>query len=313
MKKITEKLEKKLGISGLVDKLIDNLSGSELNTLLLELFKTRTKQISPPRLLTEYNQNRFCSPASVDPISYKEDEIFWLKSASQYGFKPVLLSPLAPLGSCSVVGCVNQNKVVSALRGSEVVSDATNVLAIKVANEISNDRKVEVKKYCTTHRHTRGQYYNNPEFSAHFGAFCMVSGGVNRSGNSFEMVLAKEHILFYLNMLLSLFKEEDLSLEIYVTDNANQISSQIKDEILLMCQELALELKLTDFKFRETTNQYYQIIQFKIFLNYQSNRIDVADGGFVDWTQKILTNQKQRLFISGVGLEIIHKICQGVL
>ena len=140
MNLIIEKLEKKLGIPGLVDKNIANLSGSELNTLLLEIFKKRTKQITPSKLFQEYKKNRFSSPTFIDPIRYKEDEILWFKSASQHGFKPVLLSPLAPLGSSSVFGYVNQNNAISALRGSEVVSDATNVLALQLANEISNDK-----------------------------------------------------------------------------------------------------------------------------------------------------------------------------
>ncbi len=136
----------------------------------------------------------------------------------------------------------------------------------------------------------------------------MVWRGVNRNSNSFEIDLAKSHISFYLNMLLSLFKKEDLYVEVYLTENGNQTSSHIKDEISLICHNLEL-----DFKSTELTNQYYQIFQYKIFLNYQNAQIDLGDGGFVDWTQKILTNQKQRLFISGVGLEIIHKICQRIV
>ena len=109
-------------------------------------------------------------------------------------------------------------------------------------------------------------------------------------------------------MLLSLFAKENLSLEIYLADNTNTISKQIEEAIRLMCQSLEV-----DFKVKEITNKYYQILQFKIFLSYKNGQIDLADGGFVDWTQKMLANNKQRLFISGVGLEIIHKIRQEIL
>ena len=80
MKRIIQKLEQKIGIPGLVERIAVNLSGSELNTFLLYLFSKRTKQITPPVLLQQYRQNRFSVPASIDPIRYKEDEIFWLKS-----------------------------------------------------------------------------------------------------------------------------------------------------------------------------------------------------------------------------------------
>ena len=46
-------------------------------------------------------------------------------------YEPVELSPLAPLGTSSVVGTVHQNKVVSTSRNSEVLSDPTNVLALE--------------------------------------------------------------------------------------------------------------------------------------------------------------------------------------
>ncbi len=308
MKRIIQKLEQKIGIPGLVERIAVNLSGSELNTFLLYLFSKRTKQITPPVLLQQYRQNRFSVPASIDPIRYKEDEIFWLKSSESKGFKPVLLSPLIPLGSSSVVGYVDQNNVVSALRGSEVVSDATNALALKIASEIGKEKKVAVKQYCATHRYVRGQNYNNPAFSAHFGAFCLVSGGIDRSNYSFEVELAKTHISFYLDMLLSLFAKENLSLEVYLADNSNTISKQIEEAIRLICQSSEVE-----FRAKDPANNYYQILQFKIFLSYKNGQIDLADGGFVDWTQKMLANNKQRLFISGVGLEIIQKIKQEIL
>jgi len=34
----------------------------------------------------------------------------------------------------------------------------------------------------------------------------------------------------------------------------------------------------------------------------------LSDGGFVDWTQKLIPDKKHRLLISGVGTELIHKM-----
>jgi hypothetical protein len=38
--------------------------------------------------------------------------------------------PVAPLGACAIMGHASQNKVLSALRGTEVVADPTNVMAL---------------------------------------------------------------------------------------------------------------------------------------------------------------------------------------
>jgi hypothetical protein len=34
-----------------------------------------------------------------------------------------------------------------------------------------------------------------------------------------------------------------------------------------------------------------------------TSRVDVGDGGFVDWTQRLLGNRKERLLISGIGID----------
>jgi hypothetical protein len=41
---------------------------------------------------------------------------------------------VTPLGTCHVVAPVSQNRVVSTVRGTEVVSDSTNVLAQLTGN-----------------------------------------------------------------------------------------------------------------------------------------------------------------------------------
>ena len=58
----------------------------------------------------------------------------------------------------------------------------------------------------------------------------------------------------------------------------------------------------TDFTLNkeETDNSYYQGINFKIIVD----GIGVVDGGFVDWTQKLLGNKKERLLISGAGVDL---------
>ena len=43
------------------------------------------------------------------------------------------LSPLAPLGASSALAAVHQDRLVSTVRGTKVVSDPTNVLAPEVA------------------------------------------------------------------------------------------------------------------------------------------------------------------------------------
>jgi hypothetical protein len=109
-----------------------DLSTSDLTTLLLSVASKRAAQITPARLMSGFTASRFTRPAETDPRQLTTVEQ-WLWGMLPDEFVGVELSPVAPLGVCSVVAAVDQNLVVSTMRGSEVVSDTTNVLALEAA------------------------------------------------------------------------------------------------------------------------------------------------------------------------------------
>jgi len=39
-------------------------------------------------------------------------------------------------------------------------------------------------------------------------------------------------------------------------------------------------------------------------------RYPIVDGGFTDWTARLLGNRKERLPISGIGSEFVFKTCR---
>ncbi len=285
-----------------MDRMDKLLSGSELNSFLLTLFKKRVAQYTPADVLRLARINRFCEEAQLDPAAYKEVEIDWLRQAQGIGFTPVELSPIAPLGSSAAFGCVDQNNVVSALRGGEVVSDATNVLAIKIADELGRTADTE-KAYCTTHRHVRSQYFDSPTFSAHFGLFCMVSGGREKHPPSLEQTLVEKHLLFHCKQLVEGFDQGELSLDFYITPAWKEKVESTQQKVARSYPGIRIQVQD-----RDPANGYYEGVQFKLFLERAEDRINLSDGGLVNWTQQMLSDKKQRLCISGVGLERIHKI-----
>src|SRR5690606_19137371 len=133
---------------------------------------------------------------------------------------------VAPLGSCAAMGTVHQNKVLSSVRGTEVVADATNVLALKVAQEFKGvTDKEKVIQYATVHRHVRGQYFDNPNFSAHFSVFCMISGGFDRGHYSFELSQLNQHISVILALLRPSFPTAEMYLKFYLKEENEQFLS----------------------------------------------------------------------------------------
>jgi len=300
MDNISKLIAEKTGYPNLLDDLNNKLSGSELNSLLLELFRKRVKKISPAGLLSDFEKNRFSAPSTVETISFKQFEIRCLELAAEKDFSIVTLSPLTSLGACSVIGYVDQNNVVSALRGTEIISDATNVFALMIAKEFKKRKTNEVIKYATTHRHVRSQALSNPAFTPHFGVFCVATGGLDKGNFSFELQHLLDHMQIHLLLLSNEFDKEKLFIKIFLKDN-NEIFYQKLQEALN---------NFTNIKIEKESNagNYYTLVQFKFFLNHEGKEINLSDGGFVDWTQKLIPNKKHRLIISGIGTELIHKI-----
>jgi hypothetical protein len=119
------------------EALAAGLPASEVWSLLMGVLARRARQRSPADLLQQWERDRFLQISYIDQRTLIELDGHLLAAAA--GFEAVELSPLAPLGACSVLGLASQNKTVSALRGTEVVSDPTNVLALECARRERRD------------------------------------------------------------------------------------------------------------------------------------------------------------------------------
>lgn len=302
--KSLDRINLKLANSKSVSEFASSMSGSELNTFLLALSRERVQQISPAALLEAFQRNRFVKMAGMDPIAYKTFELKWLKTVTDQGFEPVLLSPVSPVGTSSVVAKVDQNKVVSASRGTEVVSDATNVMALAIAalhkQSEYRDRRIQ---YVATHRHIRGQAFQNPAFTAHFGVLCMASGGFDTGSFEFELSQLGIHLKMHYDLLAARFGEERLSVQLRLADREHPFHAFL--EQWLETADLPFPVAILP---QSGSSAYYQLFQFKIYLSMGEHTIDLADGGMVNWTQQLLSNRKHRMMISATGLELAYKL-----
>ena len=91
----------------------------------------------PADLLAQYRRDGFVAPSGLDQRLVNTLDRLALEAAE--GYDAVLLSPVAPLGVNSVVAPTSQDRTVTTTRGSEVVSDPTNVLALEAGCLFSID------------------------------------------------------------------------------------------------------------------------------------------------------------------------------
>jgi hypothetical protein len=301
MNKITKHILDKIGQPELLEQL-SGLSQSELNSLFLEISKAQTNKLMPTDILNSYRSNRFVVPSVIDPIKYYQLEADMTRKARVDGIEPVLLSPVAPLGSCSVFGCVDQNNVVSATRGCEVLSDTSNMLAIYLAdkigsNEINNKNGVHV---CSLDRLTRAQAFEGAGFFAHFGIFCIVSSGKDTGSYSCEVNLLTKQLSFYREFFKTGY-DADMKVVLRKRNGYTDTDGFFAKMLHLMQVQLPDVPITTDES--NVDNNYYKGINFKIYMLTKTETVEVGDGGFTDWTQKMLGNKKERCLISGLGVD----------
>ncbi len=308
MNKIIERIEREAGLPNLVEILANTLSPTDLQSLLLEVYRIRSSRIHPSRLLADFEANRFVRPSTVSPIALLE----WERIAFTHlpeAFQPVALSPVCPLGTNSVVAAVNQNWAVSTARNTEVVSDATNVLALECALRRRELLRADAKSFtpvhlAASHRLLRAQRYEGPNLSTHFSAFALCSAGRDRGNLQFELAALRLHIDFYLAALQA-FLGQRASLRLSVTDlKSNKYVEQIETHLFTAIRA-EFEGVGCEFDYQRTGGRgYYMDVCFHIHaITPSGRRLELVDGGAVDWTQKLLSNAKERLVISGIGSE----------
>ncbi len=54
---------------------------------------------------------------------------------------------------------------------------------------------------------------------------------------------------------------------------------------------------------REAGRSYYRDLCFKVHVHRDGEPLEIGDGGFTDWTARLLANQKERLLISGLSAD----------
>ena len=314
---VTRKLLEKLGYPGLLNLLAEGLSGAELNTLLLDVFRNKAKATSPSALLRKYQHNRFVKPADLPVLELKKAELELLTLFKDHQFDPIDLSPVSVLGSCSVVALADQNKNLSALRGTEVLADATNAIALHICDLKKSklwlpEFPSQKLRFSTIQRHVRTQSIMGAGFTPHFKIGAFVTSGLDTGSFTFE----KESLLGQIQLLYAIYKDyygvNEISFRLLCRNgyaDPPRLAREVRDYILHHSPQLDIEI----IENPEKETNYYTGLQYKTHIQWNNNIFEIADGGFVNWTQQMLQNKKERFLIGGIGFEFMYRIMNGML
>jgi hypothetical protein len=309
--RILERILRETGIPDLVETLSERLSPTDLQSLLLAVYQRHVETSTPSQLLERYEQDRFVRPSDIAPQTLVEfDQLVW--STLPDAYTSIELSPVCPLGTTAAIATVSQNKVVSTIRNTEVVADITNVLALECASQRrqilrSDPKGRERVQLCASHRVVRGQVFGGPASFPHFRLLGLCAAGRDEGSFQFETSSLVEQIAFYMRLLQEAARlgYHAYQFRIAITDLEDGQRIQTLEERVLAPLAASYRDARCELDPNRTTGRGYYV--GACFHTYATNAVGVefelVDGGFTTWTQQLLNNRKERLLISGLGVE----------
>jgi hypothetical protein len=272
------------------------LPASEVWSLLLNAIRERAEHRTAGALAQQWEKDRFVQLSYTDQRTLLDLDSHLLAAAHE--FEAVELSPLAPLGTSSSVALTTQNRVVSTVRGTEVVSDPTNVLALESARRLREDQTRTVR-LCTSHRCVRAQEVPKvPGFAAHFRMFCMTTAGHERKDQAFVTDALAHHVRTH---LLGLDRLERHGYR-FPNRRVRLLSSAEREPL---AKRIAAAIEGVPVSMERLEQRYYDGLRFMISAHTPAgDDIPLIDGGAFDWLHLLAANRKLVYVASAIGSQL---------
>ncbi|MEU7932726.1 hypothetical protein [Micromonospora echinofusca] len=279
------------------------LSPADLRTLLLAVARDRAAAVRPADLVRRWRTDRFTRPAAADPraLAAVEARLWELLPAE---FAGVDLSPVAPLGTCSVVTPMSQNRIVTTFRATEVLSDPTNALAIEAAVRRREQPADGTVHLAACHRVLRAQDFG-PTWSAHFRLFTLVSSARDTGSGCTEARLLTLHLAYWRTVLATLLPPSAAARVRLTVLDSPVVGERIADTVRPTLGPSGVPL--VDEPERRRGRGYYVDAALRI----TAGEAALGDGGFTDWTARMTSDAKERCLTSCLATEKIAALAEG--
>lgn len=307
--KIITRVARALADGDAVEGLARRLLPTDLQSLMLYVYQQRSARRTPAAILAQYERSQMLQPSTADPRVLADIERAAFEAAA--AFEAVELAPVAPLGVNYVLGQIDQNNCLATVRGAEVMADPTTAAALECARRRRAGERGTIR-LCSRSRQLRLQPFDAPGFSPHFGVFSLVTAGKDRGSLAFETESLREHVATYLDILRRLpaagFRFGRATVFLSDTLRDEQRLTTAESEVLTPLRARFPDAVFDIDRARQQGLGYYSGFCLRIDAPDPEGRaVNLADGGFTDWTQRLLSNAKERLLVSGIGIELMTK------
>ena len=138
----------------------------------------------------------------------------------------------------------------------------------------------------------------------HFTVLGLVTAGRDLGNLGFERAALADHLGA---LCLAAVAVTAAPIEIRLTNLRDAFTDAIVDDVAAALPHVTV----TRDPDRATGRGYYRDLCFKLGVATDAGWIEIGDGGFTDWTRVLLASPKERLMISGLGIDRLASVVAG--
>lgn len=267
------------------EALLRGLPAPELRTILADVARVRAAELEDADLIDRWRRDPFLTPSPIDPrASLRVQTALWERLPAE--FTGVELSPLTSLGSVSRLSGIGQNRVVSALRGGEVVFDPVHPLALEASRlRRSGHSRVHLASCVRI-----AQAWDSGERQRHEQRWGLISSAPDGGGFSTEADLLNLQVDFWRDAVGAVLPGGRV--EIAATDPA--LAEHLAEQGT--CDGVIVHPTRDAGAWRHP----YVGGAFRIVT---AEGDVLGDGGIVQWTQALTRNRKDRCVVSSISVD----------
>lgn len=275
------------------EALLRTLNPIELRTILADVARSRASNQTPADLIKRWREDKLLEPSMLDPretlpITGKLWEVVPPE------FVGVTLSQLTSLGSGIHLGGLGQNRVVTTMRGTEVLADPKHGLALEASRRRRNGHS---RVHLATHARCT-HAWDHSEESSHELRFALVSSAPDGGGLSTEADLLDLHLDYWREIMGTVVPRGRIELTVWDSTLAGLIEARGTRDGVIVVDSASDE--------RRPWRNPYTTAAFRFVVDGDGDEAhEVGDGGFVTWTQALTRNRKDRCLVSGVSVDAI--------
>ena len=281
------------------EALLRSLTPLELRAILVDVARTRAAAMTPAEMIRRWREDRYFEHSEIDPReALPVTGRLW--AAVPREFIGVSLSQVTPLGTGIHLGGRGQNRIVTTMRGSEVLVDPAHGLALEASKR---RRSGHSRVHLATHARCTHEW-DSTDGATHEVRFSLVSSAPDGGGLSTEADLIDLHLDYWREIIGSLVPQGRIELTVWDHTLAGLIESRgTRDDVIVV--------QGTDDERRPWRNPY-TTAAFR-FVAGGDEPVELGDGGFVTWTQALTRNRKDRCIVSGISIDALVPYTWGVI